>query len=1552
MLGLVAPMTHGHSASGISLPPVPAGGSLSPERSRRSSDGGDAWRLAESDTPTRHSPGRSRVDHAAYSTASPSAVYQRLALAMEQAVTEPAQQQRLPSNGGAPHQQQWPQHHDSTMSAVHRPAASLSALRSASPLAIPVSKSTAADFYGRPTQQPEPPAQMVSQHVSHSVQAWQEQSQQAHSVQAWQEQSQQAALSSMSLEVRQAAQELQHLREQVLLKRMSSSGGQQLQDAPPLPPMPLMPQQQQRVQPAERPSAAMSLGGISTMSSGTHIMQRTPAVSFAHISLPAQQHVQQRPKAHSTLSSASYLMQRSPTDSFAVDAQQQQQQQQQQAQHSLAQALQQQKPPSQHHLSGLSSGPYQHLTTGSFAVDAQQEQQQQAQHSLTQALQQQAPSQRDVSTLSTSCYLRSTADSFAFSDRPTEQQRPSEWQQQLPTLPEVPEERHSKLSYTSQASHQSMGQQQQLEKQQALPMPDPRAAPIDYSTFHRPSGAFVADSLAEHANPFSDDLLPPPRSFLSVPDTVRHSTRSDDARHSTRSDDANTYVKYSYDSAAGQAHSFVKQSPSPYAASAAASVDLPSLQAPGALPSSFTTTADIKAHVVKVSAKSEGSSFARLSDAPALMQHGSRVTSVARPGSEYTTGDTAGDVHRHSAMPAPAGDAASAARLAALEQNLAAALAEISLGEALSEHRREAADADLQVTAAQGELRRVEAQLAQAELALGRMRSTSMPEAVITQLQMHMVQLEDERSQLISTIEEAAGVAADAAQRLHAKSEELVGAQGSAQMLVQEVAEAQRVIAEKDAELSHLRAQLRASSVHTQAFGGSLSLPGGGADGKLGSTGTNRTTSTDRQLRQADAELAGVVETLQAQREQQEADMAAAVEQMDDLRAQLSRTQAQLTAAQHTSHGTSMCACCASPAPDARMGSGSRIGSGSSGGSGAVPGGARGERLLSLVAGAARRSAFDALTSRRTSIAVRSRAGSVIAFGGMGSGGGMGGGGLLAGGFPGMPATHEESLSQNAGMMNLPPGPWAGDGGGVDDDAVDRVGGVDGVGEFGWRQTLAAERESRHAIKVELEHARAQLSALQSMERMTLAAHHAALDQERQRANMSQSHVSELTTRLASTRGKLSTMELSGTQDRNTSMLLESRMGADADTVARLRLQLAAAEGSVAVLSQQLEVSRAELSASLVALDAREEAARKMGATLAERNAREEGRGREATAQLHAGLRRHLADLNEIRAHPATAPVSYSDDGWGKELADLKARVADRPRAPRTPPPGLMRLQQRATQASALAGLPAGWDAAEAQQQAQHAQHAQQQAPGLDAQRSTSALPQQQRQQQQQVQQMQQMQEQQMQEQLVQLVQQQQRQRESAQLAVPAFGSSGGVSSISSSARATSVLSQQQAQQQVQQQQAFPLVPGVDATPRGSSFFFTSASDASDAPGGWEHHSDSFVQEAQDLPQMPQQQQQLPSLREDSLYVSPEQQQQQQQQQPTQSVLRSQQAQLLDAIRVQAERGSPGVPQQLPGSPGIGRSGRASPMPSMAAGEAAGQAALPLRLPTWAEATT
>jgi hypothetical protein len=83
---------------------------------------------------------------------------------------------------------------------------------------------------------------------------------------------------------------------------------------------------------------------------------------------------------------------------------------------------------------------------------------------------------------------------------------------------------------------------------------------------------------------------------------------------------------------------------------------------------------------------------------------------------------------------------------------------------------------------------------------------------------------------------------------------------------------------------------------------------------------------------------------------------------------------------------------------------------------------------------------------------------------------------------------------------------------------------------------------------------------------------------------------------------------------------------------------------------------------------------------------------------------------------------------------------------------------------------------------------------------------------------------------------------------------------------------------------------------------------------------------------------QLSPLREDSLYLAPEQQQQQQPMGPR-SVLRSQQAHLLDAIRMQAE-GS-GVPQ-LQGSPGIGRSGRASPMPALAPGaEAAGQSALP-----------
>jgi hypothetical protein len=54
---------------------------------------------------------------------------------------------------------------------------------------------------------------------------------------------------------------------------------------------------------------------------------------------------------------------------------------------------------------------------------------------------------------------------------------------------------------------------------------------------------------------------------------------------------------------------------------------------------------------------------------------------------------------------------------------------------------------------------------------------------------MHMVQLEDERSHLTTNIEEASAVAADAAQLLHTKSEELNGAKGSAQMLVQLVAE-------------------------------------------------------------------------------------------------------------------------------------------------------------------------------------------------------------------------------------------------------------------------------------------------------------------------------------------------------------------------------------------------------------------------------------------------------------------------------------------------------------------------------------------------------------------------------------------------------------------------------------------------------------------------------------------------------------------------------------------------------------------------------------------
>jgi hypothetical protein len=54
---------------------------------------------------------------------------------------------------------------------------------------------------------------------------------------------------------------------------------------------------------------------------------------------------------------------------------------------------------------------------------------------------------------------------------------------------------------------------------------------------------------------------------------------------------------------------------------------------------------------------------------------------------------------------------------------------------------------------------------------------------------MHMVPLEDERSQLTATVEEASAVAADAQQLLHAKGEELNGAKGSAQMLVQLVAE-------------------------------------------------------------------------------------------------------------------------------------------------------------------------------------------------------------------------------------------------------------------------------------------------------------------------------------------------------------------------------------------------------------------------------------------------------------------------------------------------------------------------------------------------------------------------------------------------------------------------------------------------------------------------------------------------------------------------------------------------------------------------------------------
>jgi hypothetical protein len=43
---------------------------------------------------------------------------------------------------------------------------------------------------------------------------------------------------------------------------------------------------------------------------------------------------------------------------------------------------------------------------------------------------------------------------------------------------------------------------------------------------------------------------------------------------------------------------------------------------------------------------------------------------------------------------------------------------------------------------------------------------------------------------------------------------------------------------------------------------------------------------------------------------------------------------------------------------------------------------------------------------------------------------------------------------------------------------------------------------------------------------------------------------------------------------------------------------------------------------------------------------------REATAQLHAGIRRHLHDLDELQAHH-NAVSSCTDDGWGDALAAL-----------------------------------------------------------------------------------------------------------------------------------------------------------------------------------------------------------------------------------------------------------------------------------------------------------
>jgi hypothetical protein len=53
---------------------------------------------------------------------------------------------------------------------------------------------------------------------------------------------------------------------------------------------------------------------------------------------------------------------------------------------------------------------------------------------------------------------------------------------------------------------------------------------------------------------------------------------------------------------------------------------------------------------------------------------------------------------------------------------------------------------------------------------------------------MHIVQLEGERLDLTTTIEEASAVAADAAQMLHATSEDLSGVRGT-QLLVQLVTE-------------------------------------------------------------------------------------------------------------------------------------------------------------------------------------------------------------------------------------------------------------------------------------------------------------------------------------------------------------------------------------------------------------------------------------------------------------------------------------------------------------------------------------------------------------------------------------------------------------------------------------------------------------------------------------------------------------------------------------------------------------------------------------------